>query len=173
MSEVDEPSSRCDGFVPVDEANRLIADEDHGVGAQVVVRDDFVAVGQRGPGGRVVATPDQLARPGDPGLGKAERAANGPFPPEIGDYLPALFVQAEIPRGSIEADLLERLKQLMDVFRTSVQRSAHRRANAPDPCGLRASTQVLLDGGRWFRVTFHVKHASATRVRSERGGRGS
>lgn len=115
--------------------------------------------------------PDQSARADDPRVRKADRGANEHFALEVAEYLPALSVNAEIPRGPSKADLLKMLKQPMNVVRTSMQRPAHRRANAHNPGGSRASAQLLLHDFRWVGPAFHVKQALAARVRSNRSSR--
>lgn len=127
------------------------------------MRDNFPAAGQCCPRCRVVEAPDQPARADDPRVGEADRGTHEYLALEVAEYLPAPSINAEIPRGSSEADPFTMLKQLMNVVRTSMQRPAHRRANAYDPGGLRASAQFLLHDFRWFWTMFHVKRAVAAR----------
>src|ERR1700761_208414 len=164
VSEVDEPPSWRDVFVPVDDADGLIAEEDDVVGPQVVVGDDFLALGQCCPRRRIMEATDQLARTDDLRVGEPDRRANPHVAFEVAEYLPALTVDTEIPRSSSEANPLKMLKQPMNVVGASVLRSTHGHPKAHDSSGLCAPTQLLLGDFRWFRIAFHVKRTLTVTV---------
>src|SRR6201992_1249141 len=115
VSEVDEPPSWRGVFVPVADADGLVAEEDDVVGPQVVVGDDFLARGQCCPRRRIMEATDQLARTDDLRVGEPDRRANPHVAFEVAEYLPALTVDTEIPRSSSEANPLKMLKQPMNV----------------------------------------------------------
>ncbi len=72
VSEIDQPPTGADVFVPVDDADCFVAVKDDGVRSQTVVGNDFLPSGQRGGHGGVMEALDQPAGTDDLRVGHTD-----------------------------------------------------------------------------------------------------
>jgi hypothetical protein len=171
MAEVDQPRPRGHAGVPVDDPDRRIAIEDEVVGAEVAVADHLLVAGQRAAGGGVMEAPDEPSRAVQPGVRQPHRGADDHLAGEVGEHLTALGVDAEEPRGTVEADRFQVPQEGMDVVRPLMQGPAHGLADPDDALGLPAAGKGLL-GHLVHELSLGSTGEAARTARADQGDHG-
>jgi hypothetical protein len=148
VGEVDQPRTRRHVLVPVDQADRLVTDEDGVVRTQVAVTDDILATRQLAPGRAVVEAADEPSRARQLGIRQYGLRLAGRRQVDISvdeaQNLAPRLVRAQHPWRPSEPDRLQMPQHRLDEHRAPMKRPTNGVTHTNDTRRLTPALKPLL-----------------------------